>query len=67
MADTPPLPTGSSARALFAQRDYRHFWMARFCDLLAVQAQDLRGARLPADLSKVKHNAKTRWPEGAGP
>jgi len=39
MADPPPLPTGSGARALFGQRDYRHFWVARFMDLLAVQIQ----------------------------
>ena len=39
MADPPPLPTGSGAKALFGQRDYRHFWFARFMDLLAVQIQ----------------------------
>ena len=39
MADPPPLPTGSSAAALFRHKAYRSFWASRFLDLLGVQIQ----------------------------
>ncbi|MBJ6761474.1 pentapeptide repeat-containing protein [Myxococcaceae bacterium JPH2] len=36
-------------------------------DYANLSGADLRDARLPANARDVKHDAKTRWPKGAGP
>jgi MFS family permease len=53
--DPPPLPTGSSAAALFRHGDYRFFWISRFLDLLGVQIQAVTIAWQVYALARDQH------------
>jgi MFS family permease len=54
-ADPPPLPTGSSAAALFRHGDYRFFWGSRCLDLLGVQIQAVTIAWQVYALARDQH------------